>query len=242
MPIQPSLSDTPSVFVAWQDPGTREWHTIGRLSRTVDGLYEFGFTRGADKLRDVAKRLFNSNLDGNFFSTGLTAMFRNKIPPRSRSDFQKMAAWLNLRGDESDFDLLGKFGLIPGSDGLLVYSAPKIEQGRYSIEFFLHGIRHTHGESDTRHLHGDVLAWCEVAKVGDQLLALLDVQNPFDPNSVALRAEGGTIAVGYVPRFYAGDIRSILGQPECARSAKFEILRNNADAGSRAMFPGASHS
>jgi hypothetical protein len=230
MPIQPSSSDAPSVYVAWQDPGTREWHTIARLSHSTADQYEFGFTRGAEKLRDVAKQLFNSNLEGHFFSTGLTALFRNKIPPRSRSDFSKLANWLNLTGKESDFEMLGKFGLFPGTDGLLVYPAPLVGQGRYSIEFFIHGIRHTHGDSQARHLHGDVLTWCETAKVGDQLYALLDVQNQFDANSVALRADGGTIAVGYVPRFYASDLRLILGQPEFAKSARFELLRNNVDA------------
>jgi len=230
MRIQPSSNDTPSVFVAWQDPGTRQWHTIAKLSLSSDDLYEFSFTHGAEALRDVAKRLFNSNLEGRFFSNGLTALFRNKIPPRSRSDFFKMAEWLNLKGDEADFELLGKFGLIPGSDGLLVYPAPKIKDDHYSVEFFVHGIRHAHGDTGVRHLHGDVLTWCHSAKAGDNLYALLDVQNRYDENSVALRADDASIVVGYVPRFYAGDLRKILGNPELARNANFEIRRNNADA------------
>ena len=121
-----SKNASPSVYVAWQDPATRQWHTIARLSRVADH-YEFGFTRGAVHVRGVFKQLFNSNLNEHYVSNDLISLFRNKIPSRSRSDFQKLANWLNLKGDELDFDLLGKFGLIPGTDGLLVYSAPRIE-------------------------------------------------------------------------------------------------------------------
>jgi hypothetical protein len=229
MPIQTPSAVTPSVFVAWQDPATREWHTVARLSRTADH-YEFGFTQGAEKVREVVKTLFNSRLDDLYLSNELTSLFRNKIPPRSRSDFRKLASWLNMRGDESDFDLLGKFGLIPGTDGLLVYPMPRIENGQYSVEFFIHGVRHTHGNAGSLHLHGDVLTWCQQAQPGERLFAMLDVQNEFDPNAVALRTQSGTIAVGYVPRFYASDLRLILGQPDLAKSAQFELLRNNADA------------
>lgn len=225
----PSSSSSPSVFVAWQDPATREWHTIARLSRIADH-YEFGFTHGAEKVKEVVKKLFNSRLDDLYLSNELTSLFRNKIPPRSRSDFRKLAAWLSLRGDESDFDLLGKFGLIPGTDGLLVYPSPRVVDGRYTVEFFIHGVRHTHGNAGSLHLHGDVLTWCQLAQPGDRLFAMLDIQNEFDPNAIALRAQGGTIAVGYVPRFYARDLHLILEQRDFARSAQFEIVRNNGDA------------
>jgi len=175
--------------------------------------YEFGFTRGAEGVRGVVKQLFNSNLNEHYLSDNLISVFRNKIPPRTRSDFPKLAYWLNLKGDESDFDLLGKFGLIPGTDGLLVYAAPRIEERRYAIEFFIHGIRHVHGDSNDYQLHGDVLRWCKDARQGDRLYAMLDVQNEFDASAVALRAQEGTIAVGYVPRFYAKDLRRILERP-----------------------------
>jgi hypothetical protein len=224
-----SSSNTPSVFVAWQDLASREWHTVARLSQ-VEDHFELGFTRGADRVGDIARRLFNSPLEQNYYSDQLTALFRNKIPPRSRSDFRKMAHWLNLTGDESDFELLGKFGLIPGTDGLLVYPSPKVESGRYSVEFFVHGIRHTHGEAEAHHLHGDVLKWCSEIEPGDRLCPLLDVQNPADANAVALRAENGTILIGYVPRFYAADIRAIVGRPAFARTATITVLKNNHDA------------
>jgi hypothetical protein len=226
-----SRSEAPSsaVYVAWQDPGTRQWHTIARLAQ-VGTIYEFGFTRGAEAVKAVVKQLFNSNLGEHYVSSDLISVFRNKIPPRSRSDFPKLASWLNLNGNESDFEMLGKFGLIPGSDGIIVYSAPSVRNGRYAVEFFMHGIRHTHGEAGEYHRHGDVLKWCQTAKSGDRLFPLLDVQNDLDVNAIALRAEESTVLLGYVPRFYSTDLRTILGRPECASTAEFQILRNNNDA------------
>ena len=229
MQTRPQSEAPRKVYIAWQEPVTRQWHTIARLSR-AGNLYEFGFTRGADQLRGVVKKLFNSNLDEHYASADLISVFRNKIPPRSRADFRKLANWLNLEGDESDFELLGKFGLIPGSDGLMVYPEPQVADGRYSVEFFMHGIRHAHGEPNDRHLHGDVMKWCQSARSGDNLFPLLDVQNAYDVNAVALRAEQGTIVLGYVPRFYTADLRSILGQPEYASTARIKLLRNNSDA------------
>lgn len=58
----------------------------------------------------------------------------------------------------------------------------------------------------------------------------MDVQNDYDVNAIALRAEDGTILLGYVPRFYSTDLRTILGRPDCAKTAEFQVVRNNVDA------------
>ncbi|MCK1402345.1 hypothetical protein IVB45_20820 [Bradyrhizobium sp. 4] len=217
------------VFVAWQNPTTRQWYTIARLARRGDE-YEFSFTQGATKVARVVQHLFNSGLDEHYISSGLISLFKNKIPSKSRSDFKKLSRWLDLTGDETEFEMLGKFGLIPGSDGLLVYPEPVVDEGKYSIEFFLHGIRHAHGSLEDRHLHGDVLRWCETVMGGEQLFPLLDVGNQHDPNCIGLRAGEGTVIVGYVPRFYSSDLKAILSSPERAAKSKFEVLKNNDDA------------
>lgn len=219
----------PNVYVAWQEPKSRRWHTIAKLSRSSD-RFQFQFTRGSSELGEVTKKLFNSNVADHYQSDQLIALFRNKIPPRGRSDFQQLATWLNLRGDESEFEMLGRFGLIPGTDGILVYPEPLILGDRYELEFFLHGIRHAHGSENQKHLRADVFAWCASAKENDRLSAMLDVQNEFDANAVALRAADGTAIVGYVPRFYSSDVKKILSNQQLAEGAVFQIVRNNQDA------------
>jgi hypothetical protein len=42
--------------------------------------------------------------------------------------------------------------------------------------------------------------------------------------------DGGTLLLGYVPRFYSADLRTILGRTDGASAAEFRILRNNVDA------------
>lgn len=209
-----------NLYVAWQDENTRAWRTIARLHRSSEG-YELNFTRGADRLRSIPSDLFKMDVKATYSFSELIPLFKNKLPPRSRSDFLKMAHWLDLRGDEDEFTTLSRFGLIPGSDSILIYPEPEITGGTYRLQFFVHGIRH---------MHKDVISLCKDLFAGSRLLPVLDVQNPVDKNAVALRCEGETILIGYVPTFYAADIHDILSDSKIAQSAKITVVRNNIDA------------
>lgn len=208
------------LFVAWQDDATRRWHTIGRLTRAKDAYY-FVFTKGVKHLRTIPFDLFRMEPQFQYRFESLIPLFTNKIPSRSRSDFEKMASWLNVGKERNEFELLSKFGLIPGTDSILVYPEPTVVSGRYQLEFFVHGIRH---------MHKDVLAWCDKLEVGGRLLPLLDVQNPVDPCAVALRNEDDTILVGYLPTFYAEDVKRLLTDEKSCASAIIKVVRNNQDA------------
>jgi hypothetical protein len=154
-------------------------------------------------------------------SEDLFPLFKNRLPSRGRADAPKLQEWLNLRGDESQFDLLARFGLIPGTDSILVYPEPVINDDKYTLEFFVHGIRH---------MHADVPAFCQLLQSGDLLLPMLDVQNPVDPKAVALRPPQHAFFIGYVPTFYATDVSKILSDAALAPSARVTVVRNNLDA------------
>lgn len=209
-----------NLYVAWQDAETRAWHTVGRLSRAKDG-YEFQFTRGVRRLKTIPADVFRADVNGRYLSTELMPLFQNRLPSKSRSDFAKMAAWLNLQGNEDEFDLLARFGLIPGTDSILVYPEPQVIDGKYRLEFFVHGIRH---------MHADAVVLCDGLKAGDRLLPLLDLQNPVDPNAVAVRPKEHSVLIGYVPTFYASDLRHILADVELAARARVTVVQNNKDA------------
>jgi len=115
-----------------------------------------------------------------------------------------------VTGSEDEFGLLSKFGLIPGTDSLLVYPEPDVISGTYALEFFVHGIRHMHKAS---------MELCSTLRSGERLLPLLDVQNPVDPNAVAIRYIDPPVLVGYVPTFYSTDFRQLLLQPRLATKA-----------------------
>ena len=208
------------LFIAWQDTVTRAWHTIARVTRDERG-YEFVFTEGAERLHSIPEELFRMSTQFRYRFDKLIPFLTNRIPSRNRDDYLQMAGWLNLSGRESDFDLLSKFGLIPGGDSFLIYPEPTLEAGMYSLEFFVHGIRH---------MHEDAAEWCQTCNAGDQLFPLLDVKNRFDENAVALRSESGTLLLGYVPAFYASDFRKLLESADIARLASVTVVKHNADA------------
>jgi hypothetical protein len=208
------------LYVAWQEPETRTWNTIARLRRTGDE-YEFLFTRGVTKLNSIPLDLFRMDINKRYRSVELIPLFRNRLLSRSRADFSKVASWLGLKGNESEFESLSKFGLIPGSDSILIYPAPELINRSYSVEFFVHGIRH---------MHADMASHCDALTEGSLLLPLLDVKNPVDPNAVAFRTKSDFRLIGYLPAFYAGDIRTILSKPTLAKTAKVSVVKNNKDA------------
>jgi HIRAN domain-containing protein len=209
-----------NLFLAWQDPGTRTWHTFARLRKNGDD-YELAFTRGAQRLGTIPLELFKLDITKIYRFGELIPVFRNRLPSRKRADFERMAAWLNLTGDEDEFTQLGRFGLIPGTDSILIYPEPEIIRAKYHLEFFVHGIRH---------MHKDAPKICDSTNKGERLLPLLDVQNPVDQNAVALRREDDPTLIGYVPTFYAADIKILLSSPGVESSARFTVVRSNKDA------------
>jgi hypothetical protein len=212
-----------SLYVAWQNQATRAWHTVARLRRLHPG-YEFVFTQGVSNLLTIPSELFQMDVKRRYSSDELLPLFKNRLPSRNRTDFSKMVEWLNLSGDEDEYDLLTKFGLIPGTDSLLVYPEPEVTLERYQLEFFVHGIRH---------MRPDAIELCNKLTTGERLLPLLDVQNPFDQNAVAIRGVEGGVLVGYVPSFYAADFRQLLSEPEIAAKARLTVVRSNKDAPSQ---------
>jgi HIRAN domain-containing protein len=208
------------LYVAWQDEKSRSWHTIACLDKHP-GEYALTFTRGAKKFDAVLAKLFRFQPGYVYLSDELLPVFRNKVPSRNRPDFIRMAEWLGVKPNASDFDLLAAFGRIPGSDSTLTYPEPDVKDGTYRLQFFVHGIRHMESSAIVR---------SEQIRAGDSLLPLFDVQNPFDAEAVALRTERDMTIIGFVPAFYAADFRKLLADPAIASKARFSVVRNNMQA------------
>ncbi|MGA0532957.1 HIRAN domain-containing protein [Hansschlegelia sp. KR7-227] len=211
---------TRRLFVAWQDEQSRTWHTIARLTKS-DSSYELVFTKGARQLKDLTQVLFGMNMGYRYQFDTLIPLLKNKLPPKSRLDYPAMLRWLNLSQHETEFDLIAKFGLIPGSDSLIIYPEPSVIGGFFELEFFVHGIRY---------MHRDVMSWCSGTKEEIELFPMLDVCNPFDNDAVALRLRDGGLIIGYVPIFYSPVISNILRDETSRRTCRIEIVRCNDDA------------
>lgn len=211
-----------SLFIAWQD-ANRRWHTIAKLNRSVDG-FEFAFTKGAEALGTVPKSLFGLDVGFRYKFKELLPLLRNRLPSKSRSDYQRLSEWLDVQSPKDQFDLLARFGLIPGTDSLLIYPEPTLHNGTFSVDFFVHGIRH---------MHRDVEEWAKSAIPGTAILPMLDLQNEVDPNAVALRARHHAILLGYVPAFYANAFSTILSNSAEAATAAITLLKANPMAPSQ---------
>ena len=211
---------TDTLFVAWQDEESRRWITVARVTRGSDG-YEFVFTRGARHLKSLPETLFRIKTGLRYKSAFLLPIFMNRVPAKSRADFSRLARWVNVSEDADDFELIARFGLIPGTDSMMIYPPPIIRGEEYKLDFFVHGIRH---------MHKDVEDWCAKISQSATLRPMLDVQNTADPNAVALRPEDGKLILGYVPTFYAGDLHNILMEQQWDSNARIFVLRRNTDA------------
>ena len=209
-----------TLYVAWQDGTTRRWHTIARLQKQGGG-YQFVFTKGISVLANLARQLFDMDSGDIYRFTDLIPLFKSRMLSTNRTDYKRIADWVGISPEDEEFDRLYKLGLIPGSDSMLFYPAPDFSDGKYKLSFFVHSIKY---------MHNDARLWCLEASPGSKLCPLLDVQNCADSNAVALKCPNDNVIIGYVPAFYARDLKFIFSNEECAKRAEILVSRNNKDA------------
>ncbi|MEQ9232553.1 HIRAN domain-containing protein [Coleofasciculus sp. E2-BRE-01] len=193
-----------TLFLAWQDPISRYWFSIGRL--TFDGrLYQFIYTQGVKEAE--AKCAFQPlssfpYLDEVYTSTELFPVFANRLMSRSRPDYSSFMEWLNIPNDEHDpMTILARSGGERETDTLAVFPCPEVNtQGQYHLYFFSHGLRH--------------LPSCAIERInqfesGEKLGLAHEFQNPYDAQSLILTTEDHYI-VGYCPRYLLAEMFELI--------------------------------
>ncbi len=203
-----------NLFLAWQDPGSRAWFPIGRLSHEGQ-TYQFVYTKGAlDAQQKVGFQPLRTfpKLDEVYESYDLFPLFSNRLLGKTRPDYNEFVSWLNLPVDQDDpLVLLARSGGRRVTDELEVFPAPEgDEEGNYHIHFFAHGLRHLPAAAIER--IGEL-------KTGEPLSLLHDYQNPRDNLALALRTDDPKpFLVGYCPRYLLSDTLELVRQhPESVR-------------------------
>jgi len=194
-----------ALYVAWRG-GTAElgtWSPIGKLER-VDNLYRFVYTQGALTLPAFSPFPGMTDLYKVYESEELFPLFANRLLSKSRSEYEAYLTWGGFDPNNAP-DPLAILGVTEGirqTDQLEVFPCPAPDvDGCYLTKFFLHGLRWV-----------PTAALDRIAKLteGEQLAMLLDLQNPYDRNAVALRAMNGErLLLGYVPRYLAQDMAKL---------------------------------
>lgn len=209
-----------AVFIAWQDPESRRWVPVGRLTAQREA-YQFVYTQGAMSSPNFRAFGAMSDLHSSYESSTLFPLFSNRLLSKNRPEYHDYLRWLDIQTEISDpIEELAKTGGIRATDSLIVFPCPEPESdGRYRISFFGHGIRY---------LPPQAQQWVEQLESGRRLYLMLDNQNEQDTLAIAMRTEPAMV-VGYVPRYFTEDFRKIM-EGKIADTIRVQVDKVNHDA------------
>jgi len=195
-----------TLFLAWQDPTSRTWFPVGRLTHE-GGIYYFSYLQGAIEAKEKAnfQPLWSfPDIHHGYSSTELFPIFANRLLRPSRPDYKDFVQWLNMPEQQDDpIALLARSGGKRKTDSFEVFPCPeRDDQGNYHIHFFAHGLRHFPEE---------IQQYVQSLQLGTPLLVAHDVQNKFDSRALILRTEDLHF-VGYCPRYLTQDFFELICQ------------------------------
>jgi hypothetical protein len=191
---------SPTLFLAWQAPQSRQLYTVGRLSRTADGQFEFVYTAGVRQAQaDAAMPLLAgmTALHQRYLSATLFPHFQNRLMSPSREEFALHIDRLGLTQSDDPLVVLARSGGRRETDSFLLYAEPQRVQTEtgalaFRFHFFTHGMRY--------------MPVAPATLTNTEPLRLLwDFQNPKDAEAVMVLTANNYL-LGWVPRYYSGDV------------------------------------
>lgn len=196
------MTNSNSVYVAWQAPDTRDWHVVGNLQERNSG-YVFKYTKGALKSSKFTKFSGMTDVRETYVSEELFPLFKNRLLSPRRPEYPRFIKWLGFE-DESvnPIDILARSGGLRSTDQLQIFKKIEVDgSGKFEHYFFLHGLSYLNSMANDR---------VSELQPGQILRLCLDPQNDYDDNAVVVRADKPAEIVGYCPRYLCNDIKSML--------------------------------
>jgi hypothetical protein len=147
------------------------------------------------------------NLEQAYASETLFPLFANRLLSPSRPEYEAFLHWGGFDPGNpptplTTLDILGVTEGIRQTDLIEVFPCPMPDAvGCYLNRFFLHGIRWIPETAIER---------IRQLESGERLLLMPDPQNSADRNAVAVRTEAERTLIGYVPRYLARDVNTLL--------------------------------
>ena len=199
------MAEPPILYIAWQDPVSRAWYPIGRLTSVAAGAYRFVYLRG---FLEAASRGHLEPLPGFpeidrvYEASELFPFFKNRVMSPAREDYRDYLERLDLEtGPATPLAILARSEGRRTTDSFEAFSHPLAAgTAELRIEFFLHGLRHVPESAQAR---------ARALTPGERLFLLPDPQNPEDPRAIAVRTADKHL-LGYVPRYYCADLLAVL--------------------------------
>jgi len=216
-----------SVYLAWQDPSSREWHVVGLLSESSEG-YVFNYTNGAKNSVRFIPFSGMSELDKTYISKELFPFFKNRLLSPKRPEYPRFIQWLKLdSGQATPINVLGRSGAMRTTDQLQMFKKIYVQDnGEFEHIFFAHGLGHLSSSAQKR-----VSSLLE----GERLFLTLDCQNSYDKCAVLIRAENPAEIVGYCPRYIARDIGGLIKFDSGSVKITVESLSDDAPVNYKLM-------
>lgn len=133
-------------------------------------------------------------------STELFPMFVNRVMPSSRPEYRQITELLSLPEDYNDpLAFLARTGGAKVTDKFEIFCYPKLENNKFHLHFFAHGLRY--------------VPECSIERINkmqpeEQIYLAHDFQNPFEQNALQLHTRDNLI-VGYCPSYLLDDMNEM---------------------------------
>jgi len=191
-----------SLFVAWQDPESRQWTPVGRLSHD-DDQYRFVYTQGAEKSPHFTPFGRMKDLKAEYVSDELFPLFSNRILAKSRPEYDRYMDWLGLERSSHDaLEELVRTGGLRATDSLELFPYPQPTfDDCYQAHFFCRGLRYFDSGSQMR---------AAELRVEEPLFLMTGSQNEHNSMALVLRTDDPMTLVGYVPRYFSTEFTQLL--------------------------------
>jgi len=194
-----------TLYLAWRQPDQR-WWPVGRLVREAAGTYEFSYTEGAldaARLANFAPILSFPDFRRTYRSESLFPMFANRIMSTKREEYGALMQALDLEigAYNNPLAILARTGGERITDTFEVFPLPtRTDDGRYHVQFFVHGLAQLGDDLENR-----------ISRLTSGVKLELEDENgnAADPDALRIMAKLDGEKLGYVPRYFCKDIRSL---------------------------------
>lgn len=227
------MSETRTLYLAWQDPEGRSWYPVAVLRFDDREGYSFQYIRGARDAQSApgfpGVAQFTS-LDVRYTSQEIFPFLKNRVLSSNRGDFSQYTQRLGLGDGEiahslHAFDLLSRSNGRRATDRFELFAAPEVtEGGEARFVFFTRGVRYLPEFLQNQ--------W-EAQPPDEPLSMLLDPLNDYDDDAVMLTSQQ-RLPIGFVPRYYSRSVANLLAERRTATAAV--VHHNPAPAPARERF------